>query len=179
VRDPYENYLARLDLPEPIASLGLAVEVVAELMPINPFNFLVEPYAFKYPFKYPPNLAKELAPYMRVGRPGPQLASWLTRLELAPGYIVERLGELNLRLYESFPVQESGSPGAVDPEAMLVRSRASSGELAWLLALSLRGLGLAARFTSGYRVALAALRVEWTRQSSTPGPRSSCQELDG
>ena len=45
LRDPLENYIGRLDLPEPIARLGVDVELVAELDPLNPFDFLVEPYA--------------------------------------------------------------------------------------------------------------------------------------
>ena len=103
VRDPYENYLARLDLPEPVARFGLVVEVIATLMPVNPFNFLVEPYAFKFPFEYPAQLARELAPYLQVGLTGPRLAAWLSGLAMAPGNITERLGELNLKLCKAFP----------------------------------------------------------------------------
>ncbi|MEI7866549.1 MAG: transglutaminase family protein [Candidatus Methylumidiphilus sp.] len=155
VRDPYENYLARLDLPEPLSSLGMTVEVIAKLIPANPFNFLVEPYAFKFPFEYPAHLTKELAPYLRVGDAGPRLAAWLASLKLKPGYIVERLGELNLLVNKSFPDRHETSPAMVDLEAMLQSRLASSGDLAWLLTLSLRRLGLAARFTSGYLVMLA------------------------
>ena len=156
VRDPYENHLARLDLPEPVSSLGLVVEVVANLNPLNPFNFLVEPYAFKVPFEYPPHLAKELAPYLRLGRTGSQLDSWLANLRLEPGYIVERLTELNLQVQQAFPQRYEASPGMVDLEAVLRNKSASASELAWLLTLSLRKLGMAARFTSGYHIMLAS-----------------------
>ena len=150
VRDPYENYLARLDLPEPVSGLGLVVEVIAELVPANPFNFLVEPYAFKYPFAYPSHHAKELAPYLRIGQQSPAVLAWLDGLTLAPGYITERLGELNLKLNKTFPATQDSRPGIVDLEAMLRQGRGSNSDLAWLLTLSLRSLGLAARFTSGY-----------------------------
>ena len=156
VRDPYENYLARLDLPEPVSRLGLVVELIAELSPVNPFNFLVEPYAVKFPFEYPKQLARELAPYLRVGDVGPRLAAWLAEFKLMPGYIMERLGELNLKLCQAFPERrDTGLSLELDLEAMLDIGRASAGDLAWLLTLSLRSLGLAARFTSGYMVMLA------------------------
>lgn len=155
VRDPYENYLARLDLPEPVSSLGVVVEVIAELTKVNPFNFLVEPYAFKLPFAYPAHLTKELAPYLRVNQTGPLLAAWLDGLKMKPGYSVERLGELNLKINQAFPDQHEFNSGRVDLEAMLQGGKASTGDLAWLLTLSLRSLGLAARFTSGYLVMLA------------------------
>ncbi len=155
VRDPYENYLARLDFPEPISSIGLTVEVIADLVAANPFNFLVEPYAFKFPFEYPVHLTKELAPYLQVGQTGTRLAAWLAGITLKPGYIVERLGELNLKVYEKFPERHESGAGKVDMESMLQTGRASAAELAWLLTLSLRSLGLAARFTSGYLVMLA------------------------
>ena len=155
VRDPYENYLARLDLPEPVARFGLVVEVIATLMPVNPFNFLVEPYAFKFPFKYPAQLARELAPYLQVGLTGPRLAAWLSGLAMAPGNITERLGELNLKLCKAFPDRHETCLGRVDLEAMLDKGLASSSDMAWLLTLSLRSLGLAARFTSGYLIMLS------------------------
>ncbi len=155
VRDPYENFLARLDLPEPISKLGLTVEVIANLTPINPFNFLVEPYAYKFPFAYPAHLAKELTPYLQTAEIGPRLAGWLASLKLEPGSTVERLGELNLKINKAFPERHEMGQGRVDPEAMLLTGRASSADLAWLLSLSLRHLGLAARFTSGYLVLLA------------------------
>ena len=156
VRDPYENYLARLDLPEPVARFGLVVEVIATLTPVNPFNFLVEPYAFKFPFEYPAQLARELAPYLQVGLTGPRLAAWLSGLAMAPGNITERLGELNLKLCKAFPDRNETSLGRVDPEAILDKGLASSSDMAWLLTLSLRSLGLAARFTSGYLIMLSS-----------------------
>lgn len=155
VRDPYENFLARLDLPEPVSGLGMSVEIIAELSPINPFNFLVEPYAFEYPFKYPKALAKELGPYLGTGPCGPRVTAWLDGLTMEKGYIAERLGELNSLIWKSFPAGGSADILAPDLESLLAGGRASPADLAWLLVLSLRRLGLAARFTTGYQVTLA------------------------
>ena len=70
LRDPFENHIARLDLPEPVKSLRIELEFIAELVPVNPFDFLTEPDAAQYPFDYPAQLRKELAPYLRLAVPG-------------------------------------------------------------------------------------------------------------
>ncbi len=68
LRDPFENHIARLDLPEPVPRLGLDVELIAELEPLDPFDFLVESCAANYPFEYATALCKELAPYLAAAR---------------------------------------------------------------------------------------------------------------
>jgi uncharacterized protein (DUF2126 family) len=154
VRDPFENHLARLDLPEPTAGLHLELEMIAELEPINPFDFLAEPYAAEHPFAYPSQLAKELAPYLHLPRPGPRLLAWIAALDRSATTTVERLDTLNRSLRAALDALPPGRLGLVDPEAVLQRRAASYWELAWLLTLSLRHLGLAARYVCGYRVLL-------------------------
>jgi uncharacterized protein (DUF2126 family)/transglutaminase-like putative cysteine protease len=160
VRDPFENHLARLDLPEPVSDLSLEVELIADLEPVNPFDFLTEPFATDFPFEYPEQLRKELAPYLSLGRVGPRLADWLGTLDRSGDYIVEKLGRINEVVHrlgtEAAPAAGGRSPGAVDPEAVLARGAVSPWEAAWLLTLGFRHLGLAARFTSGYRIFLAS-----------------------
>ncbi|MBS1212852.1 MAG: transglutaminase domain protein [Proteobacteria bacterium] len=156
LRDPYENHLVRLDFPEPVLDLGIHVEVVAKLAPLNPFDFLVEPYAVGFPFPYPSQLTKELAPYLKLARPGPRLQAWFESMDIAPGYIVERLGDICCKFYDRLPAFGRLEAAAIDPEAVLSRASGSPWEIAWLATLTLRHLGLAARFTSGYHVALAA-----------------------
>jgi uncharacterized protein (DUF2126 family)/transglutaminase-like putative cysteine protease len=154
-RDPYENQIARLDLPEPVAALEFDVEIIADLAPINPFDFLVESYASRHPFEYPEALRKELTPYLRVEREGPRLTGWIAALERRPEYIAEYVGQINRQVRQAVVVVRGGAPAAVDVEALLHRGSGSPWELAWLLTLSLRGVGLAARFTSGYRIWLS------------------------
>ena len=155
-RDPYENQIARLDLPEPLCALDLDVEIIADLEPVNPFEFLVETYASLYPFAYPEALGKELTPYLRVEEEGPRLKGWIEALDRKPAYIAEYIGDINRQVRQAFVLTQETTPGAVDPEALLGRGGGSPWELAWLLTLSLRSLGLAARFTSGYQIALSA-----------------------
>ena len=51
-QDPQSNYMARLVFPEKTEELRIEVDLVAEMAVLNPFDFFLEPYANKYPFKY-------------------------------------------------------------------------------------------------------------------------------
>ena len=155
VRDPFENHLARLDLPEPAASLGIELEFIAELAPINPFDFLTEPDAATCPFVYAPQLRKELGPYLRLAAPGPRLATWLGQLDSTPAATVARLEAVNRQVHARHALAPTVMPGPVDLEQVLAQGKGSPWELAWLLTLSFRHLGLAARFVYGYRIVLA------------------------
>ena len=55
---------------------------------------------------------------------------------------------------EAHALTTEGAPGAVDLERFLERGEGSCWEFAWLLTVTLRHLGLAARFACGYRVLL-------------------------
>ena len=152
LRDPYENHLARLDLPQPTSHLTLTVEVILELAVSDPFDFLVESFASSAPFEYPEQLRKELTPYLAPGASGPRFAAWLAQLDRRPRYVIEFLDTINRAVQERIAVEATVRAGAIDVEALLASSRGAPWELAWLLTLSLRGVGLAARFVSGYRI---------------------------
>ena len=59
-QDPYGNYQARLVFPNKTKKFSFNVEVIADMTAINPFDFFVEEYAEKFPFKYDKQLKKEL-----------------------------------------------------------------------------------------------------------------------
>ena len=44
-QDPFGNYAARIVFPEPIHRLVVAVEVIADMSPFNPFDYFLEPDA--------------------------------------------------------------------------------------------------------------------------------------
>lgn len=67
-QDPFGNYLARLVFPERTDEFCIDVEIIADMITINPFDFFVEEGAKDYPFEYKKDLKKELAPYFRTRR---------------------------------------------------------------------------------------------------------------
>ena len=81
-QDPFGNYLARVVFPEKTTELKIEVEVIADLVTINPFDFFVDEYATDYPFTYKDALKKELFPYLEVTEKGEKLQAFLETLDL-------------------------------------------------------------------------------------------------
>src|SRR5260221_7400686 len=73
-QDPYSNNLARLVFLKPATTFSVTVDLVADLVPINPFDFFVDESAETYPFQYDDVLARELIPYLETLPAGPRLA---------------------------------------------------------------------------------------------------------
>src|SRR5258708_832577 len=72
-QDPYSNYLARIVFLEAAREFVVEVDLVAEMVAINPFDFFVDEEATHYPFRYEANLAVELHPYLEIKEAGPKL----------------------------------------------------------------------------------------------------------
>jgi uncharacterized protein (DUF2126 family) len=155
-QDPFGNYLARLIFPEKTKELIIEVDLVAEMIVINPFDFFVEEYATKYPFIYEPNLAKELIPYLQKEPAGPHLTKWLNKVDRRSQSINDFLVILNQRLQKDIGYNIRMEPGIQSCELTLEKGTGSCRDSAWLLVQILRHLGLASRFVSGYLVQLTA-----------------------
>jgi uncharacterized protein (DUF2126 family)/transglutaminase-like putative cysteine protease len=154
-QDPFGNYLARLVFPEKVKTLSVEVDVIAEMITINPFDFFLEEYAYKYPFRYEPQLLRELGPYMEIKEDGPLLRDWLGEVDRSPRETVYFLVDLNKKLQEAIGYVIRMEPGIQTCEQTLNTAKGSCRDTGWLLAQILRHLGLAARFVSGYLVQLA------------------------
>jgi uncharacterized protein (DUF2126 family)/transglutaminase-like putative cysteine protease len=157
-QDAFGNYVARYVFPEKAQKLSVEVNLVAELVTINPFDFFIEDYANDFPFRYEPQLAKELAPYFEIKEDGPLLRQWLQGIPKRPDHTVNFIVALNSRLQRDVGYTLRLEPGIQTCEETLALGTGSCRDSAWLLVQILRHLGLAARFVSGYLVQLAVDR---------------------
>jgi uncharacterized protein (DUF2126 family) len=153
-QDPNGNWLARYVFPERTTEFSVAVDLLADMSVVNPFDFFVEPLATKFPFAYPSEFAEELAPYLLKEPAGPRLTAWLESIARQPQNTVDYLVALNQRLQSEIRYLVRMEPGVQTTEETLTAASGSCRDTAWLLVQILRQLGLAARFVSGYLIQL-------------------------
>jgi len=165
-QDPFSNYLARVVFPEKVRNFTVEVDLVAELTVINPFDFFLEPYAEKFPFKYEASLEHELTPFLAVKPAGPQLAAFLKTIDRSPMAMIDFLVGLNQKLQQGIKYVIRMEPGVQSSEETLECASGSCRDSAWLLVEALRHLGLAARFVSGF---LIQLKPDITSLDGAPG----------
>src|ERR1700760_2831335 len=60
---PFRNHVARYVVPKPTRDFVVAVDLVAELTTINPFDFFLEESIETFPFAYDAALQHDLKPY--------------------------------------------------------------------------------------------------------------------
>src|SRR5262245_8169294 len=94
-QDPQSNYLARLVFPDRTSELRIEVDLVAEMAVQNPFDFFLEPHAERFPFHYPPEQARELAPYLVKMPATPAFAAYLAEVPRTPLQTTNFLVALN------------------------------------------------------------------------------------
>lgn len=172
-QDPFGNFIARYVFAKKTTRMSIEVDLVAEMVTINPFDFFVEEYADDFPFEYEPQLRKELAPYFEISEQGPRLKSWLEDYTYSEErkQIVYFLVDINQRLQQEIGYVVRLEPGVQTCEETLALAKGSCRDSAWLLVQILRHLGLAARFVSGYLVQLTS------DQKSLDGPSGPEQDF--
>lgn len=176
-RDLYDNWIARCFLPEPGARLRFEADLELEVAERNPFDFLVDADATRFPFAYRDVERAALVPFLEVeaadrveGFPG-----WDSPDAGAGGDTVSVLVEMNRALHRAirYERREHGEPHP--PAETLRRGAGSCRDTARLHAAILRTRGIAARLVSGFlfetgsgpRVAEGALHL-WT-EAYLPG----------
>ncbi|HEX6227114.1 MAG TPA: transglutaminase family protein, partial [Chryseolinea sp.] len=156
-QDPFGNFLARAVFPDKTKLFHFEVEVIAEMIVINPFDFFIEEYAENFPFAYEGTLKKELSPYMEVTEGGPLLERLVRDLQpLQEMRTIDLLVSLNQEIQKRVNYTIRLEPGIQSCDQTLSLKSGSCRDSAWLLVQLLRKLGLAARFVSGYLVQLKA-----------------------
>ncbi|TWA99559.1 DUF2126 domain-containing protein [Bradyrhizobium stylosanthis] len=151
-QDPQGNWLARYVFPEKTTELKFEVDFTAQMTVVNPFDFFVEPYADSFPFEYPKDLKTELAPYLETMKADRLFAKFLDTIPHEAPNTVNFLVDLNRELQKKVSYIIRMEPGVQTPEETLASGAGSCRDSAWLLIQTLRHLGLAARFVSGYLV---------------------------
>ncbi len=153
-QDPFGNFLGRVVLPEKTEVFSVTVDLIADMAVINPFDFFVEESCTEWPFRYEPDLLKELTPYLVPDKMGPQLEAYMRALDIKPERTIDYLCDLNRQLQHDVKYLIRMEPGVQTTEETLGKCSGSCRDSAWLLVQILRNLGLAARFVSGYLIQL-------------------------
>ncbi len=154
-QDPHGNFMARVVYPEPVDHFHVEIDLVADMVVHNPFDFFLEPDAESYPFEYQKTLRRDLDPFLQTDPPGPLLKAWLDDVVAEDDMrTVDFLVALNHKLESEIDYVIRMEPGVQTPEETLSSSSGSCRDSAWLLVQILRHFGIAARFASGYLIQL-------------------------
>ncbi|HEY1896484.1 MAG TPA: transglutaminase family protein, partial [Terracidiphilus sp.] len=172
--DPHSNRLARLIFSKKTSEFVVEVNLVADLSPINPFEFFLEPGVEEYPFSYAPRLSSDLEPYRSVSAPGPRLEEFLSGLRNERCGTITFLLQLNRKVRDEIAYGTRLAPGVQTSEETLEKCSGSCRDSAWLLVECLRNLGIAARFVSGYLIQLATD----ANDSGSPGDGPKADSAD-
>jgi uncharacterized protein (DUF2126 family)/transglutaminase-like putative cysteine protease len=157
-QDPFGNFQARLVFPEPAAMLEVSVDLLVDLVALNPFDFFLEDSAEKVPLQYERELHRELLPYFRVLPLEPRLAALVetcrTSYVRAGRRTMDVLVDINQHIQRLLRYDIRMEPGVFTPEQTLTLGHGSCRDFAWLQCQLLRHLCFATRFASGYSIQL-------------------------
>ena len=153
--DALGNHVARAVFPGKTAQFAVDVSLIADLTPINPFGFLLDPGVENYPFAYSTDQTINLAPYLYPLPPGQELRKFLQGVSREKQNTLSLLVALNQKVRDQVAYTTRMEHGVQLPEQTLSCASGSCRDSAWLLVQILRNLGLASRFVSGYLIQLA------------------------
>jgi transglutaminase-like putative cysteine protease len=155
LRDIYDNSVAIANFAAPATQLVIDSEVVVQHFDEAPLDFVVADEAVNYPFRYDPDTAAVLRPYL-VDAQAPveqqALRDWLSQRwqfgERVQTYTL--LQRLCVDIKDTLKYQAREYPGVQTAAETLARGAGSCRDFASLFMFASRCLGLAARFVSGY-----------------------------
>jgi transglutaminase-like putative cysteine protease len=157
--DAAGNHVARVLFPEKISLLEIDVALTADLAPVNPFDFLVDTGAERFPPAYDAAVRFEAAPYLAIAERGEQLQRWLQDFRSSDPpegrSTIELLIQVNQRINQDIRYVTRMEHGVQTCEETLGLRSGSCRDSSWLLVQVLRHLGIAARFVSGYLIQLS------------------------
>lgn len=153
-RDMYGNSIAVLDFLEPGNLLRVFSELDVAHYDENPLDFIIDPEAVAYPFRYPIDEQAELIPYRLSSYPrdGGAMKTWLLQF-YKPGQLIgtfDLLQALNAAIFQQFAYVRREEPGIQSPAYTLQCGTGSCRDFATLMMEAARHWGFGARFVSGY-----------------------------
>lgn len=161
-QDPFGNYQARTVFEHKTDHFEVEVDLVADMIAINPFDFFLDEEVFHAPWPYTEELKVDLAPYLATTASGEAYEAMVKEAEAlwASGKAsdlrtIDFLVELNQRVKNKVDYVVRMEPGVQTPDHTLTHGKGSCRDSAWLLVNLLRRVGVAARFVSGYLIQLA------------------------
>jgi len=172
--DPLGNHLARVIFPRKTSELIVDVTLVADMTPINPFAFFLEPGFETFPFQYPAELAHNLEPYRSLEPAGPLLKAFLNEIPADAQNTVAFVGDVTAQVRDRVGYTTRLEHGVQTCEETLEGLTGSCRDSAWLLVQVFRSFGLAARFVSGYLIQLASDNLSG---DDAPGPKVDSADL--
>ena len=154
IRDVYGNSIAVVDFTQSASELVVYSEVVLNHFEINPFDFYIETEAVRYPFSYDRETSLELSTLVQPAFPNDvsRVREWLGQF-WQPGQTLETLAllqQINGSICRKFKYQIRNEPGVQPPGQTIEKNSGSCRDFATLFIEACRGLGLGARFVSGY-----------------------------
>jgi transglutaminase-like putative cysteine protease len=157
--DALGNHVARVLFQDKASLLEIDVALSADLAPVNPFDFLVEPGADRFPIAYPEATRPDLAPYLAANGDSEHIRRWLENWRASDRpdgrETVDLLVNFNARVKRDIAYVTRMEHGVQSCDDTLRLGSGSCRDSAWLLVQLLRRLGFAARFVSGYLIQLA------------------------
>jgi transglutaminase-like putative cysteine protease len=157
--DAAGNDVARVIFHDKASLLEIDVALTADLAPINPFDFLVDPGAERFPLAYSDAARPDLAPFLATGGSRERLGRWLEDLRSAEkpdgSDTIDLLARINERVKRDIAYVTRIEHGVRSSEETVMLRSGSCRDSSWLLTETLRHLGIAARFVSGYLIQLS------------------------
>lgn len=151
--DAFENHIAVAWFGTLADSIRIDASIRVSLERRNPFDFIIEPCAERYPFTYDPRERRALGPSMEIGSPADcaRVLPWIhEQFPRLPEKTLDVLTSLNRRIHETFTYHHREEPGIQSPDRTIELGSGSCRDFARLFIEGCRQLGFAARFASGY-----------------------------
>ncbi len=142
--------------PEPARELSVTVDLVVDLVAINPFDFFLDASAENVPFSYDKALLKDLRPYLKKVARGDLFDDFVANAPAQDGTTNDWLVALNQYVADAIDYTIRMEPGVQKPTETIRKALGSCRDSAWLMVALFRQLGYAARFVSGYLIQLTA-----------------------